>query len=55
MQPPRGPSPGRRLRDAWAAGPLAIPGAFNPLVARLAERLGPAGATVGAETRRSIA
>jgi methylisocitrate lyase len=40
MQPPRGPSPGRRLRDGWAAGPLAIPGAFCPLVARLAERLG---------------
>jgi len=34
------PSPGRRLRDAWAAGPLAIPGAFNALTARLIERLG---------------
>jgi methylisocitrate lyase len=33
-------SPGRRLRDAWAAGPVAIPGAFNPFVARLAERIG---------------
>jgi methylisocitrate lyase len=33
-------SPGRCLRDAWAAGPLAIPGAFNPLVARLAEQIG---------------
>jgi methylisocitrate lyase len=33
-------SPGRRLRDAWTAGPLAIPGAFNPLVARLAEQIG---------------
>ncbi len=33
-------SPGRRLRDAWAQGPLMIPGAFCPLVARLAERLG---------------
>src|SRR5215212_1118761 len=33
-------SPGRRLRDAWTAGPLAIPGAFSPLVARLAERIG---------------
>jgi methylisocitrate lyase len=40
MSPPTGPSPGRRLRDAWAAGPLAIPGVFSPLVARLAERLG---------------
>jgi methylisocitrate lyase len=28
------------LRDAWAAGPIAIPGAFNPLVAKLAERIG---------------
>lgn len=34
------PSPGRRLRDAWAAGPVAVPGVFNPLVARIAERLG---------------
>ena len=34
------PSPGRRLRDAWAAGPVAIPGAFNALTAKLAERLG---------------
>src|SRR5262245_34107915 len=33
-------SPGKRLRDAWAAGPIAIPGAFNPLVARLAECIG---------------
>lgn len=33
-------SPGRRLRNAWAAGPLAIPGAFNALTARLIERLG---------------
>src|SRR5262245_36821181 len=33
-------SPGRKLRDAWAAGPVAIPGAFNPLVAKLAERIG---------------
>jgi methylisocitrate lyase len=32
-------SPGRRLRDAWAAEPVAIPGAFCPLVGRLAERL----------------
>jgi methylisocitrate lyase len=33
-------SPGRRLRDAWAAGPVAVPGAFCPVVGRLAERLG---------------
>jgi methylisocitrate lyase len=34
------PSPGRRLRDAWSAAPLALPGVFNPLVGRMAERLG---------------
>jgi methylisocitrate lyase len=34
------PSPGRRLRDAWAAAPLAVPGVFNSLVGRMAERLG---------------
>src|SRR5581483_9951161 len=33
-------SPGRRLRDAWAAKPIAVPGVFNALVARMAERLG---------------
>jgi methylisocitrate lyase len=33
-------SPGRRLRDAWSARPIMIPGAFNALTARLAERLG---------------
>jgi methylisocitrate lyase len=33
-------SPGRRLRDAIAAGPLMMPGVFNPLVARIAERAG---------------
>lgn len=33
-------SPGRRLRDAWSSGPLAIPGCFNPLVAKLAEQIG---------------
>jgi methylisocitrate lyase len=38
-QGPR-PSPGRRLREAWAAGPIQIPGVFNALVARMAERLG---------------
>src|SRR5437868_4852479 len=40
MNPSQGPSPGRRLRDAWAAEPIAVPGVFNPLVARMAERLG---------------
>lgn len=34
------PSPGARLRAAWAAEPLMIPGAFNALTAKLAERLG---------------
>jgi methylisocitrate lyase len=34
------PSPGRRLRAAWARAPLQLPGVFCPLVARLAERLG---------------
>src|SRR5262245_2372610 len=33
-------SPGRKLRDAWSRAPVAIPGAFSPLVAKLAERLG---------------
>jgi methylisocitrate lyase len=36
----RAPTPGAALRAAWAAGPLAIPGAFNALTARLVERLG---------------
>jgi methylisocitrate lyase len=40
MNPRQGPSPGRRLRDAWAAGPIAVPGVFNALVGRMAERLG---------------
>src|SRR5262249_15619450 len=34
------PSPGKRLRQAWAAGPVAIPGAFNALSAKLVERIG---------------
>jgi methylisocitrate lyase len=34
------PSPGLRLRQAWASAPLAIPGVFSPLVAKLAEKLG---------------
>jgi methylisocitrate lyase len=33
-------SPGRRLRLAWAAETLAIPGVFNPLIARMAEKMG---------------
>jgi methylisocitrate lyase len=28
------------LRDAWAKGAVAVPGVFNPLVARIAQRLG---------------
>ncbi len=39
MNPPTS-SPGRRLRDAWSAGTIAIPGVFNALVAKMAERLG---------------
>jgi methylisocitrate lyase len=33
-------SPGRRLRSAWQRRPIAIPGVFNALVAKMAERLG---------------
>src|SRR5436853_1136614 len=33
-------SPGHRLRSAWQAQPLAIPGVFNALVGRMAEHLG---------------
>jgi methylisocitrate lyase len=33
-------SPGRRLRDAWSAETIALPGVFCPLVAKMAERLG---------------
>jgi methylisocitrate lyase len=40
MSMPSTVSSGRRLREAWAAGPLQLPGVFNPLVARMAERLG---------------
>src|ERR1051326_6754305 len=36
---PMNESAGRRLRAAWESGPIAIPGAFNALVARMAERL----------------
>src|SRR5437773_2512089 len=40
MPPVSTSSPGRRLRDAWQARPIQIPGVFNALVARMAERLG---------------
>jgi methylisocitrate lyase len=33
-------SPGNRLRAAWSAKPIMIPGAFNALAAKLAERIG---------------
>jgi methylisocitrate lyase len=33
-------SPGRRLRQVWSAEPIAVPGVFNALVGRMAERLG---------------
>ena len=33
-------SPGRRLREAWTAQPIAVPGVFSALVARMAHRLG---------------
>ncbi len=33
-------SPGLRLRAAWTAEPIMVPGAFNALVARLAEQAG---------------
>src|SRR5208282_3421324 len=33
-------SPGRHLRNAWQTEPIAIPGVFNALVAKMAERLG---------------
>jgi methylisocitrate lyase len=33
-------SPGERLRQAWTAKTIAIPGVFNALIARMAERLG---------------
>jgi methylisocitrate lyase len=34
------PSPGERLRQAWSERPIMIPGAFNALTAKIAERLG---------------
>ncbi len=33
-------TPGACLRAAWSAKPIMIPGAFNALVAKMAERLG---------------
>ncbi len=33
-------SAGERLRSAWTAGPLMVPGAFNALTARLVEQAG---------------
>lgn len=33
-------SPGRLLRKAWTEAPIMIPGAFNALTAKMAERLG---------------
>lgn len=33
-------SPGRRLRQAWQQQTIALPGVFNALVGRMAERLG---------------
>jgi len=40
MAAPVSPSPGRLLRDAWARETIAIPGVFNALAARMAERAG---------------
>ena len=34
------PTPGQRLRLAWQAGTVAVPGVFCPLVAKMAERMG---------------
>src|SRR5262245_5574756 len=33
-------SPGQRLRQAWQQQTVALPGVFNALVGRMAERLG---------------
>src|SRR5262245_17005161 len=33
-------SSGRRLRQAWDRNPIAVPGVFNALVGRMAQRLG---------------
>jgi methylisocitrate lyase len=37
---PTAESPGRRLRAAWSAQTIAVPGVFDALVARMAERIG---------------
>ena len=34
------PTPGARLREAWASRTVMIPGVFNALTAKVAERLG---------------
>ncbi len=34
------PGPGAKLRSAYASGPIMIPGTFNALTAKMAERLG---------------
>jgi methylisocitrate lyase len=33
-------TPGRKLRDAWEAGPFALPGVHDALVAKIAKQLG---------------
>lgn len=33
-------TPGKKLRNAWARGPVMIPGVFCPLVAKMAEAIG---------------
>ncbi len=40
MNPQPRTSPGRRLREALARQPIPVPGVFNALVGRIAERLG---------------
>lgn len=40
MSAREGTSPGRRLRLDWAAETIVIPGVFNPIVARMAEKMG---------------
>src|SRR5215210_2391691 len=39
-EPKQSDSAGRRLRQAWQKETIAVPGVFNALVARMAERLG---------------
>jgi methylisocitrate lyase len=39
-QPPTQGTPGHRLRQAWAAGTIVVPGVFNGLIARMAEQMG---------------